>query len=258
MNGFFVLWKKEWTEAYRTSKLIWLPAVFAILGIMQPVTAKFMPDILQSAGSLPEGTVIQIPVPTPGEVMGQTLSQFGSVGLLAVCLAFMGMISGERRSGTAAWIMVKPVPHAAYAGAKWTVSVLVTLISYIVGYAASWYETIALIGTPDAGQVLAAGAAYGGWLIFVLSAVLAAGAWLNAPAAAAFVPFAGAVLLQLAYGFMPERLSLLPSALAAESSAALQAQRFPGVTGVAAVTAVLVLLLAGLAVWGVRSRPLRG
>ncbi|TJY38522.1 ABC transporter permease [Cohnella pontilimi] len=257
MNAFVVLWKKEWTEAARTSKLIWLPAVFVLLGITQPLLAKFMPDILKSAGNLPAGTVIEIPPAQPGEVLGQTLSQFGSLGVLAICLAFMGMLSGERRSGTAAWILVKPVSSIAYMAAKWAVSTMVTLGSFALGYAAAWYETAVLIGVPDTGHALAAGSAYAGWLALILIAVLAAGAWFNAPAAAAFIPFGAATLLQLAGSFLPERLSALPSGLAAEAVSSLQSQQWPAVSAAALTAIIAGGCLIALAAWGVRSRPLR-
>ena len=127
MNGFSILLHKEWREAIRTAKIIWLPAVFLLLGLVQPIMAKFMPDIIASAGNLPEGTILQIPIPKPGEVLGQTLSQFGTIGLLAICLASMGMISGERRNGTAAWILVKPVSPLAYVASKWVVQCFIEI-----------------------------------------------------------------------------------------------------------------------------------
>jgi ABC-2 type transport system permease protein len=257
MNTFLVLWKKEWTEAVRTSKLIWLPAVFVLLGIAQPVTAKFMPDILKSAGSLPEGAIILIPLAKPGEVLGQTLGQFGTIGVLAICLAFMGMVSGERRSGTAAWILVKPVSSFAYAASKWAVSTILSLGSFGLGYAAAWYETTALIGTPEPGKALAAGAVYGGWIALIVLAVLAAGAWLNAPAAAAFVPFAGATVLQLIQGFFPYPLRALPSGMATEAIASLKFNSWPSVTDEGWTAIPIAALLVWLALWGIRNRALR-
>jgi ABC-2 type transport system permease protein len=257
INAFLVLWKKEWTEAIRTSKIIWLPAVFVLLGIAQPITAKFMPDILKSAGNLPAGTVIEIPVAQPGEVLGQTLGQFGTLGVLAICLAFMGMLSGERRSGTAAWILVKPVSAYAYAAAKWAVSTILTLGSFGLGYAAAWYETSVLIGAPDTGKALAAGSAYAGWLALILIAVMAAGAWFNAPAAAAFVPFAAATVLQLAESFLPDRMKVLPSGLAVEAIASFKSEGLPAVSSAGLTALAAAALMLWLTAWGVRSRPLR-
>ncbi|WP_123039348.1 ABC transporter permease subunit [Cohnella candidum] len=258
MNAFLVLLNKEWTEAVRTSKLIWLPAVFAILGITQPVLAKFMPDILKSAGSLPKGAVIDIPIAAPGEVLGQTLSQFGSIGILAVCLGFMGMISAERRSGAAAWVLVKPVSPLAYLLSKWSVSMLITLASFAVGYAAAWYETSVLIGTPDTALALKAGIAYAGWLALIVTAVLAAGAWMNAPAAAAFIPFAGATVLQIVQGFGFQGLKFLPSSLASQAINSLRASEPLAVWGASATTVAALALFVWLAIGGVRTRPLNG
>lgn len=50
--------QKELLEQARSFKLLWVPLVFIILGIMQPVSMHLMPLILEQAGNLPEGTVI--------------------------------------------------------------------------------------------------------------------------------------------------------------------------------------------------------
>ncbi len=106
---FIVMVQKELLELVRSYKLLWVPLVYLLLGIMQPVSTYFMPVILEQAGSLPEGTVIEIPKPLGSEVLAQTLQQFGTLGVLVLVLVCMGTVSGERNNGTASLILVKPI-----------------------------------------------------------------------------------------------------------------------------------------------------
>lgn len=84
----------------RIFKWVWVPLVSLILGVMQPLTSYYMPQILDYASGLPEGAVIQIPQPSAAEGMSQVLSQFGTIGVLILVLSFMGAVAGERHSGT--------------------------------------------------------------------------------------------------------------------------------------------------------------
>ncbi|MFC4304218.1 ABC transporter permease [Cohnella boryungensis] len=247
MRALGALLLKEWREALRTGKLIWLPAVFLLLGLIQPISARFMPDIIASAGNLPEGTIIDIPMPKPGEVMAQTLSQFGTIGLLAVCLAFMGTISGEKRSGTAAWILVKPVNPLAYVVSKWIVQSLIVGGSFGLGYAAAWYYTSALIGDPSTEGVAASVVLYGAWLAFIATVTLAASAFLKAPSTAAFSAFGAALALQLVYGLFESRLSWLPAGLNVAAVSRVNDGLAAGWIPSAAVTAAVIATLLWIA-----------
>ena len=61
MNNFLILFKKEMKESMRNGKWIWIPVVFMIIGVSQPLTSYYMPQILEAAGNLPDGAVIEIP-----------------------------------------------------------------------------------------------------------------------------------------------------------------------------------------------------
>lgn len=251
MNGFGVLLQKEWREAVRSAKLIWLPAVFLLLGLIQALTAKYLPDIIASAGNLPEGTVLQIPIPKPGEVLAETLGQFGTIGLLAVCLAFMGTISAERRSGTAAWILVKPVSQMAYVTAKWVMQSLIIGFSFILGYGAAWYYTVLLIGAPDTSAALSSGLLYGAWLIFIGTVTLGASSLFSSPAAAAFIGLGSAAILQLLRGLFDHALSWLPSGLNTAAVSALSTGESMSWAGSAlaafgGIALILLLAVSGL------------
>ncbi|MFC5406893.1 ABC transporter permease [Cohnella soli] len=244
MNVMSVLLLKEWRESLRTAKWIWLPAVFLLLGLIQPITVKFMPDILSSAGSLPEGTIIQIPIPKPGEVLAKTLGQYDTIGMLAICLAFMGTISGEKRSGTAAWILVKPTSPYAYVLAKWMMHSLLVVVSFALGYGGAWYYTLLLIGEPDSVAALSSMLLYIGWLLFGVTSTIAFSAIIRSPAGAAFTAFGFVTALQIVQATLKPKLDWLPSGLNAAAASRLTAGSVTwGTAAFAAAICIAALLL---------------
>ncbi|WP_138755188.1 ABC transporter permease [Paenibacillus sinopodophylli] len=210
---YVVMVQKEVLELARSYKLLWVPLVFILLGMMQPVSTYYMPVILERAGSLPEGTVIDIPMPQGAEVLAQTLQQFGTLGVLVLVLAFMGTVSGERMSGVAAIIMVKPISPLAYIGSKWTAMLLLTWGSLTAGYLGSWYYTGLLIGEVPLIDVCRSLFVYGLWLSMVMVIALLLSTWLRSPAAAAFATFGGALVLTLLAHLFPAFLGWTPGSL---------------------------------------------
>ncbi len=172
MRQWTVLFKKEWIEMTRNFKILWIPLVFILLGIMQPVTSYYLPEIIKAAGELPEGAVFEIPVPTPQEVLVQTFGQYSQIGILVLVLAFMGIVAAEKNSGVSDIILVKPVSFANYITAKWVSITIMTLGSFLLGILVSWYYTGVLIGDVGFGELLKGSLVYGTWLVFLVTVTL--------------------------------------------------------------------------------------
>ena len=62
MSHFRVFFKKEMVEHIRTYKLLIMLVVFFIFGIMNPLTAKLTPELLEKF--MPEGVLISLPEPS--------------------------------------------------------------------------------------------------------------------------------------------------------------------------------------------------
>ncbi|MBB4826621.1 ABC-2 type transport system permease protein [Sporosarcina luteola] len=178
MKGFGVLLQKEWREQIRNFKLLWIPLVFIIFGILEPVTNHFLPEIMKSVGNMPEGVEFPWPEFAPKDILVSLMGQYQSIGLLIIVLAFIGAISSERKSGTATLLYVRPLSYSSYFLSKWTMINALVLFSVWVGFLAGWYYTSQLFGSIPATDVVAFLAAYSLWIIFAVSIVLALSAWL--------------------------------------------------------------------------------
>jgi len=238
MRQFRLFFRKEMLEMGRSYKWLWVPLVFLMLGIMQPVVTKFMPEILKSAGNLPKGMTIAIEPPSGAEVLAQTLGQYNSVGLLILVLSIMTLISGERQSGVSQMIFTRPVSYVSYAAAKWASMLSLVTISFALGYAGAWYYTVQMIGSVDAGAAVKAGLFYLLWLWFAGSLTLLMSSLLNPAAGIAFVSLGAALLLSMASGWLPRYMTYSPGSLPQISAKWLQSS---GEAKVAAGAAILCL-----------------
>ncbi len=246
-----VLFGKECLEMVRNYKLVWVPIVFILLGVMQPVTSYFLPEILASAGNLPEGAVIDIPLPSGAEVLSQTLQQYNTLGLLIVALSFMSAISGERSSGTAALMLVKPISHAAFVTSKWAAMAALIVASFAIGYLGAWYYTMLLIGSVDAGLVFGSLLIYCLWLIFLGTLTLLFSSLFKSGAPAAFAALGSAAVLTIASSLWSDALAWSPGMLAGRAYSLLQsghvdAALWPSIGVTAAAIAAALAAAAGL------------
>ena len=184
MSGFSVLLRKEWRENTRNFKILWIPLVFIIFGILEPITNHFLPEIMQSVGNMPEGAEFLWPEFQGEDIFISLLGQYQFIGILVIVLAFMGIISGERKNGTATLLYVRPISFAGYFLSKWLVVIGIVLGSVWLGFIASWYYTEILFNRVNRMEVLQFVATYSLWIIFVVTVVLALSAALPTGGAA--------------------------------------------------------------------------
>ncbi|WP_135556848.1 ABC transporter permease [Paenibacillus cymbidii] len=243
MSRWIAIYVKEMLEMRRNAKWLWVPLVFVALGVMQPITAYYTPEIIKNMGGLPEGAVFELPIPSPEDVMVKTLSQFGTIGLLVLALAFMATVSGERQSGVAALILVKPVPHATYMTAKWAGVQTLLLAAFACGYGGAWYYTGVLFGPVDVSDALTAFAAYALWLVFVLTWPFLLGTRIRSSAGIAFATIAIAGLLSLAGNLFHRYMAWSPAELQRHASSWIASGHATGRPAFAAIIAVVAITL---------------
>lgn len=246
MIQWLVLFQKELLELWRNYKWVWVPMVFIFLGIMQPVVTYYMPQILESVGGLPEGSIIEIPMPAASEVLAETLGQYNTLGLLVLVLAFMGTIASERNSGVAGMILVKPVSYTSYVTAKWAAAALLTCVSIAAGFAAAWVYTVQLFEMISLGAVAGSFVLFCLWFALIVTVTILFSAALRAQAAAAFVALLLAAAFSIISSLFAERLVWSPGLLPSYAGTVLFEGKLP--TGAWPAVMLTLLLIAVLLV----------
>ncbi len=202
----------------RNFKILWIPLVFILLGIMQPVTSYYLPEIIKAAGELPEGAVFDIPVPSPQEVIVQTFGQYSQIGVLVLVLAFMGIVAAEKNSGVSDIILVKPVSFANYITAKWVSIILMTVGSFLLGILASWYYTGILIGDIGFGDLMKGSLVYGMWLVFLVTVTLLLSSLFKSNIFVAFMSLLVAIGLSALTSLLSKWMTWSPARLSTHAS----------------------------------------
>lgn len=132
MNQLLIMLQKEWTESIRTNKLIPIIIVFMILGIMSPLTAIIMPDIIKNA--LPSAVKdFNIPEATYIDSYIQFFKNINQIGLIILVIIFSGILTNELSRGTLLNLITKGLSRKYIILSKWIISTIIWTIAYIIG-----------------------------------------------------------------------------------------------------------------------------
>jgi ABC-2 type transport system permease protein len=150
VNGLGLLVGKELREQVRTLRLPVIVILFAILGMISPVFARYIKEIISAVGG--DQLTGIVPDPVVGDAAIQFTKNLGQFGVLAAILVTMGSVAGEKDHGTAAFLLTKPVTRGAFLGAKVVaIGALLALGTIVAGvlcwvYAAVLFEPLPVGG----------------------------------------------------------------------------------------------------------------
>ncbi len=156
MDGFGLFLRKELRESLRTNRVLVVAAIFALLGIISPLTAKFTPELLKSLGATGDGVTIVLPTPTLKDAIAQFIKNVAGTGILVAVLLPMGLVAREKERGTAAFVLTKPLTRAAFLSAKLVALGLTLALGVGIGALATYWYTALLFSPIDLGGFLVA------------------------------------------------------------------------------------------------------
>ena len=177
MKGFARFLGKEVTEILRTWRVFVLPGVLLFFALSGPVLAKLTPQLIASLGTGQDGVVITMPDPTYLDAYGQWIKNLGQIGIFLLIGVSAGLVAGERKSGTAALVLTKPVSREGFVVAKYLVHAGLLVVVTALGTLATWGVTAAIFGEAPPLRLLEASAL---WLAFALVMLAAMVMWSSA------------------------------------------------------------------------------
>lgn len=152
--SFWVSFRKEVLEQWRSRRLLVAVVVLLAFGLLSPLAAKLTPEIMKL---LPNGDQIAsiIPPPTIADALGQYLKNSSQFGLILALLLTMGAIAQEKDKGTAALMLVKPMPRAAFLAGKFAALGLTFAVATVIAAIGAYYYTLLLFEALPLGGWLA-------------------------------------------------------------------------------------------------------
>lgn len=242
MNQWITLFNKEMLEMSRNFKWIWVPIVFILLAVKEPLTLYYMPQIIDSLGGLPEGAVIEMPVPSAEEVLVAIQGQFNTLGVLIIVLASMGVVAAERKSGVAGLILVKPISYTSYVTSKWAGAMVLLWAAYFIGYFASWYYVVLLFEAVPFVDFFQSYVMNGIWLSFVLTVAIFFNSIFKSPGAVGFISITTVIVLSLISSTFSHWIEWSPSLLTSYTSLFLMNQQLPKETLPTIIVSIVIML----------------
>ncbi len=215
-TAFIAATRKELLQQWRTKRVIVVAAVFAFIGLLSPLAAKFTPEIIRMVPGGEQFAAL-IPEPSVGDVMAQYVKNLTQFGFMIAILLGMGAIAGEKEKGTAALILSKPMPRWAFVCSKFTAQTLVYVGGFLIAAVCTLYYTRFLFGPVNSGAFMFSNLLLMAWFMTYVAVTLTGSALTRSVGAAAGVGLGGAVLLMFS-GNLPWFGPLMPGSLAVWAS----------------------------------------
>lgn len=211
VNHLSVLLKKEFLESRRSYKLLWFPVIFIFLGMLQPLSSYYLPQIL---GRLPDGVKITMPKFTAEKILSSTLTdQFDQLGLLVIVIGMMGIIVSDKNNGMLTFILTRNTNLGDYLLSKWIGQAIIIAGSVAIGMMTAIFYTYYLYNSVPLGRVAAGLVVYYIWCLFILTFTLMLGSLLPKSSAVAILSIFVLMILKIMTMFGAEFQLFNPSYL---------------------------------------------
>lgn len=246
MNSFVVFFQKEWMELIRTKKLYVLMGIFAFFGMLSPVIARYMAEIVAIAAG--DMLSIDIPPTTWADSWAQFYSNLSQMGGICVIFMFMSCVSGEKQSGSAALTLTKNLSHTSFLIAKFAAAAIVFMISLFTAGALCYGYTYYLYGYAGAlGDIVMGIAAYSVFTIVLLGVTVLASTIARSTAIVAVLSFCGFIILSIS-SYLPGIGQILPGNLLSKTAELSAGVLSNGIVWIFATSLCLTGLLLFLSV----------
>lgn len=148
------LWELEWQRLLRTKRWIALVGVHVFFGLIGPLTARYLPQILGAAGGDLEGATIILPDPIPADGLAQYTSNVSQLGTIVVLVVAAGALAFDALPEMGVFLRTRVANVTTILRPRLIVNAVAAAGAYILGAMAAWYETWALLGAVDVGGVI--------------------------------------------------------------------------------------------------------
>jgi ABC-2 type transport system permease protein len=170
MRGYIPFIKKEFTEQLRTFRVLIILAVFFIFGMMSPLLAKMLPDIM--SGMEIQGMTITIPEAKAMDAFGQFFKNTTQMGVIVILLVFGGIISNELTKGTLINILAKGLGRHTVILAKYTAALILWTVTFLLSALVNQGYTMYLFDTSEVKNVVFAMFCFWLFVAFLLALII--------------------------------------------------------------------------------------
>jgi ABC-2 type transport system permease protein len=238
--GFGHILKKQMRDWYGTRKWLWVGGMSALIAAGLQLAMYLGAQLAAQEGeSIPVDVLTQMP-----------MILLGNIFIMIPVLVSIGEVIEEKKSGTAAWIMSKPVSRFSFILSKWVAtSINVTALALLIPGIASFALASLLFGVNF--EISSVGAALGILALYytmMVAATLFLGVVMKSQGAVAAVAI-GSITLMPMMTILPDVvIALLPTTMATAATALVQTGELMSYIPVISGAVILIVSLVAAAV----------
>jgi ABC-2 type transport system permease protein len=246
MKKYIAFTKKEFMEQLRTYRVLILFSVFFLFGLMSPLLAKLLPEIL--SGMEIQGMVITIPEPTALDAYTQFFKNMAQMGMIVILLVFGGILSNELSRGTLVNILAKGLGRPTVILAKYTAMVVMWTAVLVFSGLINQAYTVYLFDVSDVKHTVYAIFCLWLFVAYVLSLIILSST-LTAGSFGGLILTAAALAALLILDVFPKLEKVNPIYLSSKNMAFITGELSPADSWIPVlITAVLILFNIGASI----------
>lgn len=202
------LWRLELLRLWRTQRWLILLAVFGAFGILGPLTARYLPDLMESLG---EDAVGALPPMTAADGITQYMGSAAQIGLLAVAFVGAAALAFDSKPEMAVFLRTRVTVREILVP-RYVVTTVASITAFAVGMVIAYVATGILLEWLDVGAVLVGTALFGLYLAFAVAVFALVASFIRRVPGVAMLSV-GALILMALLGLIPNVAPWLPSRL---------------------------------------------
>jgi ABC-2 type transport system permease protein len=147
--------------------------VFSAYGLLGPVLARYMADLVKRMGS-DSAISITVRPPVPKDGIITYVNQVSQIGLIVAVVVAAGALAIDSRRGVSTFFRTRADTMWQLMLPRYVIPALAAVVAYTLGTLLAWYETALLIGAVPAAPLLAGMLCEAVFLVFGIAVVAAA------------------------------------------------------------------------------------
>ena len=202
------LWRLELVRLFRTHRIWILFGVFALFGALGPLTARFLPEIVEAVGG---GVEIAVPPPSPELAMAGYLGNALQIGILAIAFVAAAALAFDSKPEMAVYLRTRAsIPQIL--APRYVVNMLASVVSFVIGTTIAYVGSAILIGAPLLGGTVTATLLLSVYLVFVVALTGFAASLVRSIPGTALITVGVLIVIGI-IGLIPQVDAWLPSSL---------------------------------------------
>lgn len=169
------IWKLEWLRLVRTKRIVILLVVFVAFGLIGPLGARYLPELINNSPNNGGITVTVTAKPKPVDGYVQYMSNVSQLGTLVAVIIAAYSLAIDAKTNLSVYYRTRIKQVTKLILSRFVVITMATVGTFIIGTIAAWYETTALLGNISIKNLIV-GALYISiyWIFSIATVALAA------------------------------------------------------------------------------------